>query len=124
MENAGKYSEVSETICSIHGIASGEDYTTISCVILIELQRRFAKYIVVEFPGYDPTFAVATLVDPRYRLLLNPQQVESAKTELLCLMKDHSSRNSSSKCSSPPIEPDVTAGTEPFSKQFVFCRKN
>ena len=78
-------------------LAGGEDYTTISCVILIylklelrneknvrfkkgsnmlltELQRRFAKYIVVECPGYDPTFGAAILVDPRYRLLLIPNR--------------------------------------------------
>ena len=39
------------------------------------------------------------------------------------MIKDHSSRNSSTKCRSPPIEPDVTASTEPSSKQFRFLSK-
>ena len=46
-------------------------------------EERFNKYLQVDEPDHDPLFLIATLLDPRYRLLLDSKQVERAKMELL-----------------------------------------
>jgi len=84
-------------------LSSGEDYTTISSVIPIimelnlhlgemkkvpemmevsnvlqsELKRRFRRCTDPGDPNHDPLFLMATMLDPRYKVLLNPIQLES-----------------------------------------------
>ena len=87
-------------------LVSGEDYTTISCVIPIIMELNLhleemkkipevsgaANMLLVELkyrftdPGdaeHDPIFLASAMVDPRFRVLLNPTQQDSAKSELL-----------------------------------------
>ena len=91
-----------------------KEYTTISCVIPIvmeldlhlqemqkvpelsrvatvfhaELKCRFGKLSDADHFDYEPLFIISTLLDPRYKLLLNSEQVHSAKEELLKYLKD------------------------------------
>jgi len=48
-----------------------------------ELKYRFRRCTDPGDPGHEPLFLVAALLDPRYKLLLNPVQMETAKNELL-----------------------------------------
>ena len=89
-------------------LISGEDFTTLSSVypaivelkmhleefskqnevrvavkvLLSELTRRFQKFTDPSDECHDPLFLMATALDPKYRLLLNPVQVESPKSTI------------------------------------------
>lgn len=67
-------------------------------------------------------FLLSTLLDPRFRLLLNPAQVNAAKSQLLQQLKDvngGSTGSSSSSCTaSPSRESD-----EPPKKRFCHLSK-
>ena len=69
-----------------------------------ELKHRFRKYTDPEDGDYKPLLIVATFLDPRYKLLLNPTQTASAKSELLKQLKELSDNgeNSSSSTSASP----------------------
>ena len=114
-------------------LSSGEDYTTISSVIPIimelnlhleemkkvpeltvvsnllqsELKRRFRKCTDPGDPDHEPLFLMATMLDPRYKVLLNPIQVESTKKELLKELKEVAGNNGSSG------SPSCTASASP-----------
>lgn len=97
-------------------LVSGEEYTTISSVIPIIMELNLhlkemkkvpevceaAKTLLGELKQFtdpinsdhDPIFLVCALVDPRYKVLLNPTQKESAKCELLKYLKDQSESDS------------------------------
>ena len=64
-----------------------------------------------------PTRWSSTLFpDPRYRLLLNPNQIMSPKAHLMSLLKDHPESSESSSATQSPKPP---AGTEePLIKHF------
>ena len=51
-------------------------------VLLSELTRRFRKFTDPSDICHDPVFLMATALDARYRLLLNPAQAESAKSAI------------------------------------------
>ena len=96
-------------------LVGGEDYTTVSSfipivmeinlhleesrqsplpqvstaarVLLTEFKRRFQNVTDPSHPDHDPLFLASTLLDPRYRLLLNPNQIMSAKAHLMNLFK-------------------------------------
>ena len=51
-------------------------------VLLSELTRRFRKITDPSDECHNPLFLMAMALDPRYRLLLNPVQVESAKSTI------------------------------------------
>ena len=71
----------------------------------------------------EPIFLQSTLLDPRYRLLLNPVQAEAAKREILLSHKDASgSSNSEHSTSSPEQETEEREG-EPPAKQFYHPSK-
>ena len=122
------------------------DYTTISCVIpiimelnihleemkkipevswaantlLVELRHRFRKFTAPGDAEHDPTFLASAMVDPRFRVLLNPTQQDSAKSELLTYLKDHSESESSG--TSSPRSP-TTQQEEPPPKRFCHLTK-
>ena len=51
--------------------------------ILRDLRRRFKKFTDPNSVEHNPLFTVATLLDLRYRLALNPVMQASAKEHLL-----------------------------------------
>lgn len=52
-------------------------------LLLSELKRRFRKYTDPGDASHDPIFLMATALDPRYRLILNPTQLARAKEAIL-----------------------------------------
>lgn len=52
-------------------------------LLLTELKRRFRKFTDPGDDSHEPLFLMATALDPRYRLLLNPTQISSAKSSIL-----------------------------------------
>ena len=85
--------------------------------LLTELKRRFRKFTDPTSFDHDPLFLTATALDPRYRVLLNRSQKESARKELLKRFKDHqecASSASSSGTESPlTITLDAEEGAPP-----------
>ena len=55
-------------------------------VLLTNLKQRFRKYTDPCDPYHCPLYLAATCLDPRYKLLLNPTQLNSAKKEILKLV--------------------------------------
>lgn len=125
-------------------LVSGEEYTTISSVIpiimelnlhleemkkdpetsraasvlLSELKLRFKKFTDPCDPDHDSLFLLCTMLDPRYRLLLNRNQSDSTKENLLRQLKEQSeSSGSSSNATQSPRSP-VPAEEEPPTKRF------
>ena len=125
-------------------LVGGEDYTTVSSVIpivmeinlhleesrqsplpqvstaarvlLTEFKRRFQNVTDQSHPDHDPLFLASTLLDPRYQLLLNPNQIMSAKAHLMNLLKDHPESSESSSATQSPRPPADTE--EPPTKRF------
>lgn len=127
-------------------LVGGEDYTTVSSlipivmeinlhleesrqsplpqvstaarVLLTEFKRRFQNVTVPSHPDHDPLFLASTLLDPRYWLLLNPNQITcmSAKAHLMNLLKDHPESSESSSATQSPKPPADTE--EPPTKHF------
>ena len=93
------------------------DLSTVASVLQSEVKHRFRKCTDPHDPEHDPLFLVATFLDPRYKLLLNPSQIDSAKKELLKLLK-HLSDNGASSSSSVTASPDYNESEEPPMKQF------
>ena len=60
----------------------------VSCLLQSELKRRFRKYTDPNDSDYEPFFLMSTMLDPRYRVLLNSPQAESTKKQLLKRLKD------------------------------------
>ena len=56
---------------------------SISSLLLKELNRRFQRFLEPDDLQHDPVFLMATILDPRYQMLLDSNQKTSAKTELL-----------------------------------------
>ena len=108
-------------------LISGEEYTTLSSVIPIlmelqlhlqdmvqvpevasvattlrsELNRRFRKYTDPGDEDFEPIYVVSTLLDPRYKPLINAVQMKSGKDELLRMLKVNDLDSQSSSQSSP-----------------------
>ena len=107
-------------------LIGGEEYTTLSAVIPAimelelhleemkrrgglagaaanlqsELKRRFDKILNPKALDHDPIFLLATALDPRYRVVLDTEQMVSARTELLSQLKEMRESNSSLSSSS------------------------
>ena len=125
-------------------LVGGEDYTTVSSVIpivmeinlhleesrksplpqvstaarvlLTEFKRRFQNVTYPSHPDHDPLLLASILLDPRYRLLLNPNQIMSAKAHLMNLLKDHPESSELSSATQSPKLPTDTE--EPPTKRF------
>ena len=54
----------------------------------LEELKKVQDYTDPHDPERDPLFLVATLLDPTYKLLTKPSQIESSKKELLWQLKD------------------------------------
>ena len=62
------------------------DVSHVADVLQSELKRRFMKYTAPGVDGHLPVMLAATALDVRYRLLLNPVQLESAQKMLMKLV--------------------------------------
>ncbi len=70
-------------------------------ILQSEHKRRFRKYTDPSDADHDPIFLLATMLDPRYKLILNRVQMDRAKEVLLQNLKD--TPESSSTNSSPDL---------------------
>lgn len=66
-----------------------EDLSGVAQIPQAELQWRFVKYTAPGSEEHNPVMLAATALDARYRVLLNPIQVDSAKTMLIELVSVH-----------------------------------
>ena len=93
----------------LHELQQNSDVGEATQVLLHELKKRFKKITDPGDSDHEPLFLVATALDPRYKLLLNPVQRDSAKKELLMTLKQEArgkNRNSSAsegELTSPPL---------------------
>ena len=62
------------------------DVSHVADVLQSELKQRFMKYTAPGVDGHLPVMLAATALDVRYRLLLNPVQLESAQKMLMKLV--------------------------------------
>ena len=51
-----------------------------------EVRIRFARVLTVQSIDFDPIFALATFLDPRYSLLLDDEMLNMAKRELTSMV--------------------------------------
>lgn len=83
------------------------DLTAVSTHLQSELKQRFNGYTDPAASDHEPVFLVSTLLDLQLKHFLHPTQTNSAKTELLCLLKDANEESSHSlSVSSPSHESD------------------
>ena len=66
------------------------DMSEAATVLLSNLKERFRKYTDPSDPYHCPVYLAATCLDPRYKLLLNPTQLNSAKKEILKMVSEDS----------------------------------
>ena len=59
------------------------DISEAASVLLMNLKHRFRKFTDPSDTCHSPIYLAATCLDPRYKLLLNPTQLISAKKEIL-----------------------------------------
>lgn len=86
----------------------------------VELKHRFRQFTDPGDVQHDPLFLVCTLLDPRYRLLLNNNQTESAKESLLKQLKElsESCESSSSSITQSPKSTPEDSEEQPPKKRF------
>ena len=56
---------------------------TLATVLQQELMRRFEKVLSPGCASFEPVYVEATLLDPRFKIVLNYEQLEAAKLQLL-----------------------------------------
>lgn len=55
----------------------------VAATLLQELENRFEKVLQPSSVSFDPIYLEATLLDPKYKILLSPEQLEAAKAQIL-----------------------------------------
>ena len=65
-----------------------------------EMRRRFDNILNPKADDHDPIFLLATALDPRYQVVLNAEQMTSARTALLSQLKEMRQKSQSSSSSS------------------------
>lgn len=55
----------------------------IATVLHHELSSSFEKVLNPSSSTFEPVYVEATLLDPRYKIILTPDQLEAAKLQLL-----------------------------------------
>ncbi len=55
----------------------------IATMLQRELDTRFEKVLQPSSASFDPIYLESTLLDPRYRILLSPEQLQAAKSQVL-----------------------------------------
>ena len=59
------------------------DMSPAASLLLVNLKQRFKKFTDPHDADHSPLYLTATYLDPRYKMLLNPIQVTSARKEIL-----------------------------------------
>ena len=107
----------------VHGLSK------LSTTFRSELNCRFIPYLEPADRSYEPIYVVSTMLDPRYKLLLNVTQTVSAEYNILNLVKDcidekAKSGSSSSGASLPQAQDQqLQQSDEPPSKRFRHLNK-
>jgi hypothetical protein len=57
--------------------------TQVAAMLSIELEKRFSRLVEFQDEQHDPIYLVATMLDPRYKIALEPEQIQYAKREFL-----------------------------------------
>lgn len=68
---------------------SVESMSEVAKTLQTELHRRFVKYTSPGNEDHNPIMMAATALDPRYRVLLNPLQVDSDKNWIRCVLRSN-----------------------------------
>ena len=93
------------------------EVAAVSSSLQSELKRRFRRCTDPGDENHEPTYIVSTMLDPRYKSLLNPTQVNHGKVELLKMLKDYSCGDSSTGPSSSQSESPAQHVEEPPPKK-------
>ena len=107
----------------LHELQQNPDVGEATQVLLHELKKRSKKITDPGDSDHEPLFLVATALDPRYKLLLNPVQRDSAKKELLMTLKQEArGKNGNSSASegeltSSPLYIETSECEEPPKKK-------
>lgn len=65
-------------------------FITVSNQLLSELNDRFSFITDANHADFEPVYAVATALDPRFRLALTDDQMAAARSEILRMVSDES----------------------------------
>ena len=89
----------------------------VSKIMSVELERRFAKLLDHNDKDHNPLYMVATLLDPRFKMILETEQIAYAKKECLKLLCNGEYDSENEIAATPPpsdsLAPLVTtAGSE------------
>ena len=63
------------------------EITEVATTLQVELNRRFRKYTDPGDECYEPLYIVSTILDPRYKPLINVVQMRSGKDEILRMLR-------------------------------------
>ena len=55
----------------------------VATVLQKELERRFEKVLQPSSASFDPIYLEATLLDPKYKIVLTHEQLEAVKGQVL-----------------------------------------
>ena len=124
-------------------LLGGEEYTTLSVVVPAimeielhlremksqrglagavtlletEMKRRFDRILNPKADGYEPTFLVATALDPRYQVVLDAEQIASARAALVSQLKEMRQQSpTQSPSSSSTGSPAALVSVENFTE--------
>lgn len=80
---------------SLQQILEGEanQATPVTRALLSEMDRRFAKFTNQDCDNHNPIYMVATMLDPRYVLVLDLEQTHYAKSHCLQMLKNDSAES-------------------------------
>ena len=101
----------------------------VSTIMSVELERRFAKLLDHNDKDHDPLYMIATLLDPRFKMILESDQIAHAKKECLKLLCNGEYDSENEIAATPPpsnsYAPLVTAAgsdseNEPPSKKLHY----
>ena len=89
-----------------------------------ELKRRFRKYTDPSDPESEPLFLMSMMLDPRYKVLLNRNQADSTKLQLLKqLTESAQSRGNSNSPTSATLTQSPDEVEPPATKRFRHLSK-
>lgn len=70
-------------VCFLSQMKEKPGMRQIATVLQQELSNRFDKVLNPSCALFDPVYVQATLLDPRFKIVLTPDQLEAAKVQLL-----------------------------------------
>ena len=89
-----------------------------------ELKHRFRKYTDPGDECYEPLYVVATILDPRYKPLINAVQMKAGKDELLRMLKANNGQSDSqSSTQSSPARLQEEEGPVKKRQRFSYLSK-